>query len=175
MAIDINLAVENSNSGAYQERVKKLTRISFAALFIVAFFSFLIFLLGLRFSANSVRKQQEKTLTNIAAYNQTSAKLFLLTNRIGDISYLVKNRKDSNKILADILAIIPTSVKVESFILKGDKIEIKLKSNSLFDINEFLNKLLLYSSTDKKITNVMLESLGSNQNGFDVVLNLQIL
>ena len=105
MYADINLAIKKDSHALQREQVKKIRLISFSILFLVAFASILIFLINLRFSVNSIRRDQDKAIQKITDNNQTAARIFLVNSRFSDIDFILKNRKKNNQTLGKIISL----------------------------------------------------------------------
>lgn len=170
MYIDINLAGKGSDLPK-KERVEKVRLISFASLFIVAVLSILVFLVNLRFSTSTVKKQETQVSQNLSSYNQTIAKISLLNSRLSDISSILAGRADYSQNLETIINSLGSNSTVTSYRVQGKVLIISVSSSSLLDLNDFLNKTLALSS----VTDVKLTQLGSESSAFSMTLEVDLL
>lgn len=175
MAIDINLISDNDLKNTQSDRVRKLTAISFSILFFTAFFSFLIFILNLRFSANTIRQNQQELSNALSIYDDKATKILILNNRATDINSLLKTRKDFSLVLAKIVDEKPSNVEIENFRIERNNVDMTVTSPSLLSLNEFLNNLLITESDSVKFSNILLKSLNISEGGFVLVINMQTI
>src|SRR3990167_2628132 len=92
MSIDINL-VKIASESSKDLRLRKIKTISFVILFIVGLSSVILFLINFRFSANYVRNQQDELTGSLSAHEEISTKIFLLNERLSDVSQILSDRK----------------------------------------------------------------------------------
>ena len=158
MSSSINLISEERGGGSKEERVKKLKNLSYFLLLIVGFLAILVFLLNYRFSANAIRGEQEKLLTELSSYDESAVKIYLLNRRVTDTSNIINNRKKYNKIIAEITNDLTPTIIIGEFEIENSQIKISASSTSLEGLNDFLNHMLTLSSS-QVISNVSLETL----------------
>lgn len=170
MYIDINLAGKGSDLPK-KERVEKIRLISFASLFIIAVLSVLVFLVNLRLSTTSVKKQETQVSQNLTNYNQTIAKISLLNTRLSDISSILARRTDYSQNVEKIINFLSSNSTVVSYQEQGKVLTISISSKSLLDLNDFLNKTLALSS----VSDVKLTQLSSASGAFSMTLEVDLL
>lgn len=165
MSIDINLVNKSTSEGSKDLRLKKIKTISFVTLFFVAFLSLIIFLINFRFSVNYVKNQQTNLIKELSIYDETVARMLLLNNRLADVSTLLSQRKKYDEVARKILENPPESIVVEGFEIGAGGILIDVSSDSLLDLNSFLNHALDLSK--KKVINaVILDSLSTEKSSY---------
>ncbi|MBI2621568.1 MAG: hypothetical protein HYW63_02875 [Candidatus Levybacteria bacterium] len=164
MSIDINL-INKASEGLKENRLKKIRTISFSALFLVGFLSVVFFLIDYRFSANYAKKQQAEIISALSEYDETATKIFLLNQRLSDISQILSDRKKHHERAGKIIEKIPTSLAISEFQIDEAGISLEVSSSSLLDLNNFLNEILALSEA-KVISNVVLDALSSSGSEF---------
>lgn len=171
MSIDINLASKTSESPK-NARLRKIKTISFIALFGVGFLSLILFLISFRFSANYVKKEQNKIIEELEAYEQTASKIFILSKRLSDISEILSTRKKYHEKADKIVEKIPQPVAISEFSIDEGGIAIEVNSSSLLELNNFLNDMLSLSDS-KVISGVVFDGL--TYSGSEFVMKLKAI
>lgn len=172
MYADINLVIDDKNRSPKREKIQKFKNISFAILFFVAFSSIVLFLINLRFSVNSIKKEQQVIIQNLSAYDQVAARMFLLNSRLSDISTILGNRKNYNGLLNEITSDVPPSVLIDELSIGNEGLTVGLSSVSLLDLNDYLDKHFSFSS--KSLTSITLNSLSSSSEGYTMQITAKL-
>ena len=171
MYSDINLLTKNEQSTAQKEKVKKLKDFSYILLFSIAFLSVGIFLINLRFSVNSIKKQQNQVTQSISVYNETSAKIILLNSRLDDISYILDQRKSYATINKIVDSSQASGASINVFTVTQNSLTIALFSDSLANLDTILNNILKLSSSSE-VKSVNLKVLKADNPGFTMELEV---
>lgn len=164
MSIDINLASKTFDNPK-NTRLRKIKTISFIALFGVAFLSLIFFLINIRFSANYVRNEQNKIIEGLSPHEETASKIFILNKRLSDLSEILSTRKKYHEKADKIVEKIPQSVAISEFSIDESGIAIEVNSNSLLELNNFLNNMLALSDS-KVISGVFFDGLTYSKSVF---------
>ncbi len=169
MSIDINLVNKSSRETSRELRLRKIKTISFVALFFVALSSLIIFLINFRFSVNFVKNQQNSLIAELSVYDETASRIFLLNNRLADISLILGQRKKYNDVAGKIIENQSGSSTIEEFRIGKDGIVVGVSSNSLLELNDFVNHML---DLNKKniIQSVVLDSLSSDTSSYLMII-----
>jgi hypothetical protein len=158
MSININLVDKKSPEESRLEKIKRLKGLSFGLLFLTAFLAILIFGIDYRFSASYVQKQQADLLNEISSYGDTSGKIFIVNNKLSEISQIIASRKKYGEVTKELLAAENSNVTIEEFLYDDNGMTMTVSSDSLEQIDNFLNYTL--ELADKKVVSgVMLKSL----------------
>lgn len=171
MSIDINLVNKKTSESVKDLRLKKVKTISFAILIIVAVSSVLLFLINLRFSVNYVKGQQNKIIDALSAYDETTSKIFILHKRVEDLSSIISERKKYHEKTELIFTDLPTSVAINEYEISESGVVLEVSSNSLLELDTFLNYLLDLTKS-KKLTTIRLSGLSSVDEGYSMKLIL---
>ncbi|GEM_PF-3455739 len=169
MSIDINLVNKKTSEGSRGIRLKKVRIISYSLLMFVVSFSIILFLFDLRFSANYVIGQQNKLTQEFISQDKLIAKIFILNGRISSLSSLISQRKQYHEKTDLVFKKISNQITVTSYKIDEKGITLELSSNSLLDLNNYLNYLLGLVKT-KKLNSITLEALSSDKDGFSMLL-----
>ena len=173
MSSDINLV----SGKAYQlekelKRLKLLRIIAVLALVTVSTISILLFLVTLLLPISSVKKDQEKTMSNTALLREKLIKYYLINDRIKNISQISKERKNYSTIANTLMDKVPADLSVDILTIENGTITISIGGISLIPINEYINSIIEIGDKRQGIKNLTVESLLFNNTG-KYVLTLQ--
>ncbi len=171
MSVDINLVVEKTFKSPHEKRIAKLRRASLGILGFLAVLSLVLFLINIRLSVNSSQNQQSQIIKDLSSYDQVGVKIFLLHERIKDISSIEENRKNYSALTSEI---IDGSVSVKEFSINKSGFSITAESDSLISLNDMLNRILVLSE-EKKLSNISLEGLSINAAGFQMIVQGKVI
>lgn len=164
MSTEINL-ISKPTEGSKNARLRKIRTISFITLFTVGFFSLILFFIDYRFSASYVRGQQNKLIADLSQYDETASRIFLLNQRLSDISELLSQRKKHHEKAEKIVEKLPTSVAISEFQIDESGVVMSVSSTSLLELNNFLNDILSLSKS-KVLGVVILDRLSTGTSGY---------
>lgn len=133
--------------------------ISIVFLFFVASLSIILFLLNLRISVSSIKKDQAETLRSVSLEKNKLAKLNLINDRLKGIRDILKNRKNYTNTLNILLSQIPQGVTASSLRIEKGDLTLTVNSSSLLPINKFLNNIIDLSIKKNVVKGVTIESL----------------
>lgn len=173
MSSDINLV----SGKAYQlekelKRLKVLRIIAVLALITVSGVSILLFLVTLLLPISSVKKDQEKTLSNTVLLREKLVKYYFINDRIKNISQINKERKNYSIIANTLIDRVPADLSVDILTIEEGTITISTGGISLIPINEYINSIIEIGDKRQGIKNLTVESLLFNNTG-KYVLTLQ--
>lgn len=174
MSSDINLV----SGKAYQlekelKRLKVLRIVSVVSLISVASISIILFLIIILLPISSVKKDQEKTLSNIALLRGKLTKYSLINDRIKNISEINRTRKDYSTITNSIIDKVPSSLSVDILTIEDGVMSVSVGGVSLIPINEYIDIIIEMGDKKQGIKNLTVESLVLNNNTGKYILTLQ--
>lgn len=169
MSIDINLVNKSASETSKELRLRKIKIISFITLFFVALSSLIIFLINFRFSVNFVKNQQNSLTQELSVYDETASRIFLLNNRLADISLILNQRKKYNDVADKIIENQSGSIAFEEFRIGENGITVGVSSNSLLELNNFVNHMLDLNKNNV-IQSVVLDSLSSDTSSYLMII-----
>lgn len=169
MTSDINLISQNLNvSSKESQRVKRLRTIAVLSVFLVGILSIFLFLLNhVFFSPSSIINQQNATLASLSSLGEKQAKLIVLNQRLNDISFLLKARKNYDLAISAVLEQAPFDVTAMSLSVEKGKLSMIVSSKSLLSMNSFLDGLKSMVAKKQFIKNITVDNLifdGVNSN-----------
>ncbi len=169
--MSIDIVNKKTSENAKDLKLKKIKSISFAILIFVAVFSVLLFLINLRFSVNYVKSQQNKIIEALSAYDETTSKIFVLHQRVEDLSNIVSTRKKHHEKTELIFNTFPSGITIDEYKINDGGVSLGVSSASLLELDTFLNYLLDLTSS-KKLTTLNLTELSSVNDGYSMKLIL---
>src|SRR3989344_2274448 len=160
MSEGINLLLDkNKNAHKNKEIIKALRITSVISLFLVAFFSFLVFLLKLQSPLTNLQNEEQDTLSKISVLHPKAARLFLASDRIKNISEIISRRPDFEKRIAIILKAIPNDVSLSTFNIDNKNVSIVATSSSLSSIGQVLDNLVAMVGSKELFNKINLQGL----------------
>lgn len=169
MSNSINLIEKQTGKDVHSELIERIKKASFILVFSVGLLSIISFLLSYRFSIGYVRTQEDKLIKKMISFEQISSKVFLLNSRLSDISFLLSSRKKYHVISEAIINAKPENLIITKYQIDSGGAQIEATSQSLPDVNDFLNSLLSLTEK-KKISSILISSLGVDASGYSVQL-----
>lgn len=137
----INLVSTQISNTREAKRLLILKWISLIFLGSIAVFSALLFILSSRISIESIKRNEDSTLSKISLMSERNAKYNLLTDRLKFIKIIINSRKNYISTLKAIVEQLPSDANVRSLTLDKDGILISVSSTSLLPINQFLSNI----------------------------------
>ncbi len=171
MSIDINLVNKKTSESLKDLKLKKVKTISFTILIVIAISSIVLFLINLRFSVNYVKGQQVKIVEGLAAYDETTSKIFILNQRVADLSNIISERKKYHDKTDLIFKDFPDGIAIDEYEIDDGGISLGVSSTSLLELDTFLNYLLDLTKS-KKLTSIRMTGLSSVEKGYSMKLSL---
>lgn len=174
MNSDINLVSSKTNQIEKQlKNLKVLQIVAISSLAIVLLISILIFVITVTLPVESVKKDQEQTLSNISSLSEKLVKYSLINDRLSNISDIIKERKDYSKIANSILDKLPTGLSVDAMTIDSGTFSLVVSGTSLTDINSFIDDVSVLGDKGDIIKNLLLQSLIANADNGKYILTLQ--
>lgn len=174
MSSDINLV----SGKVYQlekelKRLRALRIVAVASLVSVALISILLFLIIILLPISSIKKNQEKTLSNIALLREKLVKYSLINDRVKNISQISSKRKNYASIANTMVEKVPPGLSVDILTVEDGTISISVGGVSLIPINEYIDTIIRIGDKKEGIKNLTVESLVLNNNTGKYILTLQ--
>jgi len=133
-----------------------------------------IFIINMTYNVANVQKDEESTLVQIEQYKQKSAELFVVNNRLSNISSVISKRKDYSSLIKSILAIIPDGANSNGMELNEEATSLSLTSTSLLPLQTFLDSAKSLIAKKQLIKNVVINYLSANEKTGKYSLSVEI-
>jgi len=166
MSKEINLVLKEEAEGLRQKKRLKMFRLaSFGSLLVVLLISLSIYLLNLRLESLSIEEQKNSLLSQLVPLRENEAKLKVINDRVNNISVVQENRNDVYKKVNSILGKAPVGMSVDSMEFTEGLILIKVSSDSLILVDDFINSLIEMAQNKETIKTLILNSLDVTATG----------
>lgn len=160
MSEGINLLLnKNKNTRKNQEIIKVLRITSIVLLFLVAISSVVVFLLKLQSPLTNLQNEERDVLSSISVLHPKVARLFLVSDRIKNISEIISKRPDFEKRIAIILKAVPNDVSLSAFNIDNKNVSITASSTSLSSIGQMLDSLVAMVTNKELFSKINLQGL----------------
>ncbi len=157
---DINLVSGRSLDIEKQAKRLKLLRIfAILSLLIVALVSIFFFIFTVSLPINSVKQNEQQTLSNISGLHKRLASYVLIKDRLTSIQSLIQKRTNYPQVVNTIISMVDPQLTVQSFDIEAGSITITITGGSLTPINQFINDMLNLANNGKLIKNLSIQSL----------------
>lgn len=142
-----------------QKRAKTINLIATSFPIMVGIISLILFLITQAINPVSIKEQQEETINKIAKLQDRKIKLFIVNDRLDNISELLKGRRNFADNISTLLSRMPSQVSLENLEIDDKQILITASSVSLRSIDEFINNLIVMAEEKEVIHSLFLDSL----------------
>lgn len=119
--------------------------------------------------------QEADLQARIQSQSAKAAKLVLLHNRLATISKITSGRDSLNTEFAQIIAMTPDSVSIESTDISSELVTVSFQSSNLSSLNDLLNGYYNLKKNDSKIKKVKVNSFGFAKEQANYKLDLDFL
>ncbi len=156
---------------------KKIRVASIVLLFTVSAFSVMIFILIALSPLPELNKQYNFASFTLSQSVSDVVRLGLVNERADTIKNIIDKRPQYDKVLEDVQKKLPDGVTVEKIRIKEKDINLEVSSDSLSEVDDFLNKLSKDDNTSIKLSRVMLSKLTieNEDNKFVISIDINIL
>lgn len=160
MNTNINLVPPKSREYLEKQRREKIVNI-FATTFpiIVGVISLIIFLVTQAVNPISIKKQQDETINKIAKLQDRKIKLFIVNDRLDNISLLLEGRRNFADNINAFLSRMPADVSLDNLEVDNKQIILTASSISLRSIDEFINNLIKLAEKKEVVQTLFLYEL----------------
>lgn len=160
MSEGINLLLDkNKNKRKNKEIIKAFRITSIVLLFLVAISSVLVFSFKLQSPLTNLQNEEQDVLSKISVLHPKTARLFLASDRIKNISEIISKRPDFEKRITIILKAIPNDVSLSAFTIDNKNVSIVATSTSLSSIGQMLDNLVAMVANKELFNKINLQGL----------------
>jgi len=178
MSRNINLVLKEGAEGLkYKRRLKRFRLLAAGLLLAVLLVSLSIYLLiNFIFGTSSIEKDKDELANQLLPLRDKEAKLKVINDRLNNIT-LVQGRKiDVYKIVDKFLSEVPIGLSVDNLEYEMDKVSVKVSSDSLVAVDEFINNLISLAERKELVGTLILNSLVVGEIGkYEVTLNVGLI
>lgn len=146
-------------------------------LFLTAAFSVILFMLIALSPLPQLRKQEALAINTLSQSKDDVAKLVILNERMNAVEVLLTKRNDYDQLLSKIQSYSPSGLQITGFSFSTEGISVTVGSNSLKQIDAFMNGLVNAVQQKQNFSHVTVSNLAldSLKDQFSLTLLLQPL
>ena len=160
-----------------KNKKRSLRTIAVGLLFTVAVFSMIFFILVAISPLPQLRKQEKIASFNLSLAHPDIVKLALVKERTDSIQQLMDKRPYYDRVLNSIQTKLPSGVRINEVSIDKDDFSVTLSSNSLLQLDNFLNELAIASEAKKEFSQIKIKDLSKTDtiNTYLLTINLDTL
>lgn len=165
MSADINLLLPKDEASLKRHRkIKIFNFLAIISLAATGAISLILFLMIQSIDVSSIEKEQNNVLQQISKFQDRQAKLFVLEDRINNVSEILEKKKDLSIAVSGLLKNIPSGLIVDAMEIDNDSVSITAKSSSLSTIGGFVTNLTDMVRKKEVISSLTINSLIYDEN-----------
>ena len=157
-----NINLVSAKAVGLEEELKRLKIfrvISLICLIATLLLAVLVFVLNITLPTDTVKKEQQATITGISFFNKKLTQYDFLSDRIKNISAIVSKRQDYGSQINEISQKVPSDASIDTLNVSSGKMSIVVSSTSLLSINKFIDDMVAFGAKGKIIKNVIIQGL----------------
>jgi hypothetical protein len=176
MNTNINLLLQTDEESLRRKRrIKTFNFVAVASLVVIGLISLGIFMLIQIVYPESLKKEREDLLSKMSQFQNRQYNLFILDDRIGNISQIIGKGRNLPSTMNNILAKIPSQFSIDNFEIDDKTLVISGQSKSLFTVGELINNLTDMVKRKEIIKSLTLNSLTLDHGiGFRISLKSEL-
>ncbi|MGA2968135.1 MAG: hypothetical protein ABSD69_03135 [Candidatus Levyibacteriota bacterium] len=160
MSDSINLVSPKNEQLEKEQKRLRIARMSaFAIVFIVAGIAVLVFVINLTLPLNSIKHNEDITLSNIAVLHKKLAQYYLIEDRVNNLANIIAKRQKLSDVADALLAIIPPDLSVSSMQISVQGISFSISGASLSSMNKLIDDVIVLSQQKNMIKKVVMQQL----------------
>jgi hypothetical protein len=156
----INLVSPKNEQLENEQKRLRIVRISaFVIMFLVAAIAVLIFVINLTLPISSIKRNEEVTLSNIAALHKKLVQYHFVEDRVNHLANVIAKRNKVPDIVDALLAVTPTDLSINSMQVDVKKISLIMSGGSLVSMNRFIDDVTMLGQQKNLIKNIVVQQL----------------
>jgi Tfp pilus assembly protein PilN len=170
----INLvSPKNEQLEKEQNRLKIARILAFAIMLCVAAIAVLAFVINLTLPLNSIKHNEDITISNIAALHKKLVQYSLVEDRAKHLTNVISKRQKLTDVTDALLAIIPPDLSVDSIQVSAKSISLNVSGNSLLSMNSLIDDVVMLSQQKNIIKKVVMQQLSLDVKGGRYSISIQ--
>jgi|SRR3989344_1846720 len=161
MKNDINLLLRTKTDQTKKSKLSHLLRLtSVVSIAAVLLTSFILYILSRQLSLEPIKVRQNAVINNINFLKNKQAKLIVINAKLDDVSQIMTKRPRFDSDIQTILPKVPSGVASRSLTLGKQRLTFRVESNSLKNINDFINNFAQMAKSKSLIKDLTLGGIG---------------
>jgi hypothetical protein len=142
-----------------QRKVKRLRIASLAVLSVVCLVSVVLFVMIVASPLPGLRQKEEELFLALNSQNSKIQRIVFVDKQLGHVEKVIETRSGLPETLGKVMSSAPSSLLVETFAATNNQLEIVIESQSLSDIQEFIDGLTLLAGNKEIYQNISISEL----------------
>jgi hypothetical protein len=156
----INLvSPKNEQLEKEQNRLRVARILAFATMAFVVAIAILVFVVNLTLPINSIKQNEQTTLTNIAVLHKKLTQYYLVEDRANHLANIIAQRKIIPDIAGDLLTVIPQDLAISSMQIDAAKVSLIVSGASLLSMNKLIDDVTMLQEQKNIINNIVMQQL----------------
>jgi hypothetical protein len=174
MSNSINLvSPKNEQLGKEQNRLKIARILAFAIMAFVVATAILVFVINLTLPINSIKQNEQTTLTNISTLHKKLTQYYLVEDRASHLANIIAQRGNIPVVSDDLLAIVPPDLAINSMQIDATKVSLIVSGASLTSMNKLIDNVTILGEQKKIITNIVVQQLSLDVKSSQYSISIQ--
>lgn len=174
MSNSINLvSPKNEQLGKEQNRLKIARILAFAIMAFVVATAILVFVINLTLPINSIKQNEQTTLTNISTLHKKLTQYYLVEDRANHLANIIAQRGNIPVVSDDLLAIVPPDLAINSMQIDATKVSLIVSGASLTSMNKLIDNVTMLGEQKKIITNIVVQQLSLDVKSSQYSISIQ--
>ena len=174
MSNSINLvSPKNEQLGKEQNRLKIARILAFAIMAFVVATAILVFVINLTLPINSIKQNEQTTLTNISTLHKKLTQYYLVEDRANHLANIIAQRGNIPVVSDDLLAIVPPDLAINSMQIDATKVSLIVSGASLTSMNKLIDNVTILGEQKKIITNIVVQQLSLDVKSSQYSISIQ--
>jgi hypothetical protein len=174
MSNSINLvSPKNEQLGKEQNRLKIARILAFAIMAFVVATAILVFVINLTLPINSIKQNEQTTLTNISTLHKKLTQYYLVEDRANHLANIIAQRGNIPVVSDDLLAIVPPDLAINSMQVDATKVSLIVSGASLTSMNKLIDSVTMLGEQKKIITNIVVQQLSLDVKSSQYSISIQ--
>lgn len=174
MKSDINLLLKTKTDLTKKSKTSNLLKIiSIISVVLIIIISLSLFILSRQLSLEPIKEKQIAVLNNINLIKNKQAKFIVVSSNLDNAAQIITNRPKFDSDIREILAKVPNEVSSQSLQLDKNNLTFNVESNSLKEINNFINNFAEMAKSKNLIQDLTLEGINFDPKSGSYNLNIQ--
>jgi len=156
----INLvSPKNEQLEKEQNRLRIVRMSAFIIMLFVAAIAVLVFIINLTLPINSIKHDEETTLSNISSLHKKLVEYYLVEDRANHLSNVIAKREKLPNIIDALLTIVPGELSVSSMQVDAKKMSLIVSGDSLISMNRLIDDVIMLGAQKNILKNVVMQQL----------------
>lgn len=175
MSNEINLLpFKRKNLYRYKKALQITRIISVFSLILLMLSSLIVFYFKSQLAIGSLKKEEERILSDIARMRSKKARLALISDRVQNIAEIIEKRPDYEYRVSKVFESAPDDVAITGLTITNSKISFNAQSASLYSIGLLMDNLVSMAEKKSLFSRVTLQYLSAGS-GYSIAITANLL